>query len=149
MHVIPCFDWLVISSGIQVCERSHDYNGLQIMLGLLFYGEVPVLYVFPCFHWSILLVLQACERGHVDDNGSEASAETNTVDSGKGSSVSDVMSRDLGKHQTRVKLYKRVFMLNSTKHEIQTNVDIKIDRIHGNFEILGLIISFKSHLTLS
>ena len=34
----------------------------------------------------------------MDDNGSEASAETNTVDSGKGSSVSDVMSRDLGKY---------------------------------------------------
>ena len=57
-----------------------------------------VFFVIPCFHWSILLVLQASEKSHLDDNGSEASAETNTVDSGKGSSVSDVMSRDLGKH---------------------------------------------------
>ena len=40
---------------------------------------------------------QASERNQGDDNGSELSNETNTVDSGKGSSVSDVMARDIGK----------------------------------------------------
>ena len=70
--------------------------------GLLsLYGAIPITMLYSVFNDPIYFVFQVCDRSHVDDNGSEASAETNTVDSGKGSSVSDVMSplpRDLGKH---------------------------------------------------